>query len=309
VKYLPGKVLPAHVKAEPDLKKAVADADILVWVLPHQFVPRTVQNMGKVKDGSVSVSLIKGGLELEGGKLGLCSDSLRKLLGHEVGVLMGANVANEVADGQFCEATLGLESRKHQDVLVKVFDSASFRVSAVDDIAGVELCGALKNVVALGAGFCDGLDYGGNTKAALIRIGLKEMKMFIRYFYPDVKDATFLESCGVADLITTCFGGRNRKCAEAFVRARGMKTWDSIEKELLNGQKLQGTLTAEEIWPVMVKHNLCDKLPLFSTVYKIAFQDLAPWAIVKLPEGLPFSAFHADDGFFDEKKVDEKKPA
>jgi len=303
VKYLPGIMLPSHVKAEPDLKKAVVDADILVWVLPHQFVPKTVQNMGPVKEGCVSVSLIKGGLELEGGKLGLCSDSLRKLLGHEVGVLMGANVANEVAAGEFCEATLGLQTKTHADILQKVFHCTSFRVNVVEDIAGVELCGALKNVVALGAGFCDGLDYGGNTKAALIRIGLQEMKTFIRHFYPDVKDATFLESCGVADLITTCFGGRNRKCAEAFVRAKGVKGWDQIEKELLGGQKLQGTLTAQEIWPVMQKHNLCDKLPLLTMVYQIAFEDRAPWCIVKLPQGMLSSAFHKDDGFFDEKST------
>jgi len=305
VKYLPGVTLPAHVKAQPDLKQAVKDADILVWVLPHQFVPRTVQSMGPVKAGCVSISLIKGGLELEGGKLGLCSDQLRKLLGHEVGVLMGANVANEVAAGEFCEATLGLTSKMqvHKDLLVKCFDCQSFRVNAVDDIPGVELCGALKNVVALGAGFCDGLDYGGNTKAALIRIGLQEMKLFIRHFYPEVKDATFLESCGVADLITTCFGGRNRKCAEAFVRARGVKSWDVIEKELLGGQKLQGTLTAQEIWPVMQKHNLCEKLPLLTMVYQIAFEDRAPWSIVKLPQGMPSSAFHADDGFFENKKA------
>merc|ERR1712048_790471 len=299
VKYLPGITLPQHVKAEPDLKKAVKDADILVWVLPHQFVPRTVQNMGPVKEGCVSVSLIKGGLELEGGKLGLCSDSLRKLLGHEVGVLMGANVANEVAAGEFCEATLGLKDRTHQATLRKLFDCNSFRVNVVDDIPGVELCGALKNVVALGAGFCDGLDYGGNTKAALIRIGLQEMKLFIRYFYPEVKDSTFLESCGVADLITTCFGGRNRKCAEAFVRGKGVKGWETIEKELLGEQKLQGTLTALEIWPVMQKHNLCDKLPLLTTIYEVAFLDKAPWTIVKLPQGMPSSAFHADDGFFE----------
>merc|ERR1712224_821274 len=305
VKYLPGVTLTNNVKAQPDLKKAVADADILIWVLPHQFVPRTVQNMGPVKEGCISVSLIKGGLELKGGKLGLCSDLLRELLKHEVGVLMGANVANEVAAGEFCEATLGLTDKMiqmHKSTLVNLFDCQSFRVSAVSDIPGVELCGALKNVVALGAGFCDGLDYGGNTKAALIRIGLQEMKTFIRYFYPDVKDATFLESCGVADLITTCFGGRNRKCAEAFVRARGVKSWDTIEKELLGGQKLQGTLTAQEIWPVMQKHNLCEKLPLLTTIYQIAFEDRAPWGIVKLPSGMPTSAFHKDDGFFEEKK-------
>eukprot|EP00441_Pelagodinium_beii_P038976 CAMPEP_0197647344 /NCGR_PEP_ID=MMETSP1338-20131121/24989_1 /TAXON_ID=43686 ORGANISM="Pelagodinium beii, Strain RCC1491" /NCGR_SAMPLE_ID=MMETSP1338 /ASSEMBLY_ACC=CAM_ASM_000754 /LENGTH=366 /DNA_ID=CAMNT_0043221117 /DNA_START=56 /DNA_END=1156 /DNA_ORIENTATION=+ len=302
VKYLPGITLPPHVIAEPDIKKAIKDADILIWVLPHQFVARTVQNMGPVKPGAVSVSLIKGGLELEGGKLGLCSDLLRKLLGHEVAVLMGANVANEVAAGEFCEATLGCMSKEHQPLLIKLFDCQTFRVTAVDDIPGVELCGALKNVVALGAGFCDGLDYGGNTKAALIRIGLQEMKLFIRYFYPEVKDATFLESCGVADLITTCFGGRNRKCAEAFVRAKGAKGWEAIEKELLGGQKLQGTLTAQEIWPVMQKHNLCEKLPMMTTIYQIAFEDKAPWGIVKLPSGMPTSAFHKDDGFFEEKK-------
>eukprot|EP00413_Alexandrium_margalefii_P047606 CAMPEP_0204606992 /NCGR_PEP_ID=MMETSP0661-20131031/59427_1 /ASSEMBLY_ACC=CAM_ASM_000606 /TAXON_ID=109239 /ORGANISM="Alexandrium margalefi, Strain AMGDE01CS-322" /LENGTH=136 /DNA_ID=CAMNT_0051618361 /DNA_START=44 /DNA_END=451 /DNA_ORIENTATION=+ len=70
IKYLPGIQLPPNVVAEPDVKKAVADADIMVWVLPHQFVPRTVQSMGQPKPGAMSVSLIKGGLELEGGKLG-----------------------------------------------------------------------------------------------------------------------------------------------------------------------------------------------------------------------------------------------
>jgi len=283
IKYLPGIQLPPNIRAEPDVKKAVEDADIMVWVLPHQFVPKTVQNMGTPKPGSMSVSLIKGGLELEGGKLGLCSDVLRKLLDHNVSVLMGANVANEVAQGQFCEATLGSDASP-QDLatLVKVFDCPSFRVRAVDDIAGVELCGALKNVVALGAGFCDGLDYGGNTKAAVIRIGLEEMTAFIRHFHPGVKDNTFLESCGVADLITTCFGGRNRKCAEAFVRGKGSKSWAEIERELLGGQKLQGTLTAQEIWPVMKEHKLCERLPLLTTIYQIAFESKPAETIVKL---------------------------
>jgi len=284
IKYLPGVQLPSNVMAEPDLKKASDGADILVWVLPHQFVPRTVSSMGPIKPGAMSVSLIKGGLELEGGKLGLCSDLLRKLLGHSVSVLMGANVANEVAADQFCEATLGCREVENQPTLCKLFDCQTFRVQAVDDIAGVELCGALKNVVALGAGFCDGLDLGGNTKAAIIRIGLMEMMEFINVFYPEAKSSTFLESCGIADLITTCFGGRNRKCAEAFVRGKGAKPWTEIEKELLGGQKLQGTLTAQEIWPVMKQNDLCGRLPLITTIYEIAFEGKAPESVVQLPE-------------------------
>jgi len=292
VKYLPGVVLPDNIRAEPDLKKAADGADIYVWVLPHQFVPRTVASMGPVKEGAMSVSLIKGGLELEGGKMGLCSDVLRKLLKHSVSVLMGANVANEVADEQFCEATLGTDAPENeQKLLVKLFDCSTFRVRAVSDIAGVELCGALKNVVALGAGFCDGLQFGSNTKAAIIRIGLEEMTTFIRHFHPTVKDSTFLESCGVADLITTCFGGRNRKCAEAFVKGGG-KGWADIEKELLGGQKLQGTLTAQELMPIIEAHKLTNRLPLFTTVYQIAFEGKDPKSIVSLSPAVKDANVH-----------------
>merc|ERR1712151_1142749 len=135
-------------------------------------------------------------------------------------VLMGANVANEVAKGGFAEATIGCTSLDIGAKWVKLFNTSDFKVDAVQDVAGAELCGALKNVVALGAGFSDGLGYGGNTKAAIIRIGLKEMQKFCEVFYGDrcIQSATFLESCGVADLVTTCFGGRNRKCAEIYAK-------------------------------------------------------------------------------------------
>jgi len=144
-------------------------------------------------------------------------------------------------------------------------------VRQVQAVEAVELCGAVKNIVALAAGFVDGLDMGNNTKAAVMRIGLQETETFIQHFFP-AQSTPLLESCGVADLVTTCFGGRNRKCAEAFARAGGKRKWEEIEAELLNGQKLQGPMTSAELMPVIKANKLEKKLPLLCAVHAISFE-------------------------------------
>eukprot|EP00127_Corallochytrium_limacisporum_P006037 Clim_evm5s217 gene=Clim_evmTU5s217 len=272
VKYLPGKKLPTNIIADPDLKSTVKDADVLIFCIPHQFLKKVCREIkGHIQDEAIAISLIKG-IDSEDG-LKLISDMIRDELQVSTSVLMGANIANEVADGEFCETTIGCPSLTEYHVYERLFNDENFRVTVVPDVYAVELCGALKNVVALGAGMVDGMDMGSNTKAAIMRIGLLEMIRFCKIFFTGIRDETFMESCGVADLITTCFGGRNRKCGEAF--ARTGKSFETLEEELLNGQKLAGYGTAKEVYLALQKHggdDLLKKFPLLRNIYLIAYE-------------------------------------
>jgi glycerol-3-phosphate dehydrogenase (NAD+) len=101
-------------------------------------------------------------------------------------------------------------------------------------------------------------------------------------FFQGVHEGTFFESCGIADLITTCYGGRNRKCAEEFAKRRSKlayleaescnNLWSTIENEILNGQKLQGTLAAKEVYNLLKVRNLLHVFPLMTAIYEISFE-------------------------------------
>ncbi|XP_010621963.1 glycerol-3-phosphate dehydrogenase [NAD(+)], cytoplasmic isoform X1 [Fukomys damarensis] len=271
VKYLPGHKLPPNVVAVPDLVQAAAEADILIFVVPHQFISKICDQLkGRLKANAIGMSLIKGVDEGPNG-LKLISEVIGERLGIPMSVLMGANIASEVADEKFCETTIGCKDLAQGQLLKHLMQTSNFRITVVQEVDTVEICGALKNIVAVGAGFCDGLGFGDNTKAAVIRLGLMEMIAFAKLFCRGpVSSATFLESCGVADLITTCYGGRNRKVAEAF--ARTGKSIEQLEKEMLNGQKLQGPQTARELHSILQHKGLVDKFPLFTAVYKVCYE-------------------------------------
>uniref|UniRef100_A0A6V7WAS2 Glycerol-3-phosphate dehydrogenase [NAD(+)] n=1 Tax=Meloidogyne enterolobii TaxID=390850 RepID=A0A6V7WAS2_MELEN len=261
VKYLPGKKLPENIVAVPDLLEATKDADILVFVVPHQFVEKLCNQLkGNVKSSAVAVSLIKG---LSGkstsSKLRLISEDISETLGIDAAVLMGANLAPEVANDNFCEATIGSKNLATAIELKKLFHTDNFRINIVQDFQ--------TNVVACAAGFSDGLGYGDNTKAAIIRLGLMEMMRFIEYFYPNTRIKTFFESCGIADLVTTCYGGRNRKVCEAFAKTK--RPLYELEAELLKGQSAQGPLTAAELYDVIKTRDLLKMFPLFEAVHNI----------------------------------------
>jgi len=295
--YLPGISLPKNIIANADIKECVTGATMMVFVIPHNFLAPIVPKMeGAFAKGAIGCSLIKGiEFEKDGARKPiLISDLLKTEMAKAEGaptvsmsVLMGANVANEVAKGDFAEATIGAPNAEEGAKWCKLFNTPDFSVTSVPDVAGAELCGALKNVVALGAGFSDGLGFGGNTKAAIIRIGLKEMQKFCSEFYGDRKilQDTFLESCGVADLVTTCFGGRNRKCAEIYAKnvvAGTKKDWETIETEELNGQKLQGTGTAKDVMLALKGKGVEASYPLFCMIHKIAFEGEEPKKLVEI---------------------------
>uniref|UniRef100_A0A669EV61 Glycerol-3-phosphate dehydrogenase [NAD(+)] n=1 Tax=Oreochromis niloticus TaxID=8128 RepID=A0A669EV61_ORENI len=242
VKYLPGHKLPKNVVAVPDIIEAVKGAKILVFVIPHQFIGKLCDQMKPhIAEEAIGISLIKGIDEGPEG-LTLISDIIREKLQIEVSVLMGANIASEVADEKFCETTIGARNEANGHIFKELMQTPNFRIAVVRESDTVELCGALKNIVAVGAGFCDG----------------------------SVSSTTFLESCGVADLITTCYGGRNRKVAEAFVRTS--KSIAELEAEMLNGQKLQGPQTSAEVYKILKKRDMVNKFPLFAAVYQICFE-------------------------------------
>ncbi|XP_048577223.1 glycerol-3-phosphate dehydrogenase 1-like protein isoform X1 [Nematostella vectensis] len=322
VKYLPDFLIPENIHANPDVVECVKDADILVFVVPHQFVRRVCEMMKNfLKPNVIAISLIKFGIPCKFMKIDANSaqittwkqhrrDSINRMavlkrqrslrgLDHtktgltlvsnvikealdlpEVSVLMGANLAKEVARELFGEATIGCRVKEDGPLLKQLFHTHYFKINVVEDADTVELCGALKNAVAIGAGIVDALGMGDNTKAAIIRIGLKEMIDFANRFYEGVQIETFYESCGVADLITTCYAGRNRLAGEEFIKSK--KSFDQVEQEILGGQKLQGPHTAYEVYQVLKENNLTEDYPLFTSIYNVCFEGHTPTEMMEM---------------------------
>lgn len=287
-KYLPGVRLPENVRAVPDLRAAADGATLLVFVLPHQFVARACATVRAcVSPGARAISLVKGlDLDAAGGSalgISLVSSAIREALGGiDVAVLMGANLANDVARERFCEATLGGAVAENLAVWTALLQTPYFRLTSVADAAGVELCGALKNVVATAAGLVDGffarLSPDGspagadNTKAAVIRRGLVELARLCALLDPDFNPSTLLESCGVADIVTSSYGGRNRRVAAAFAQAGGARPLDALEAELLGGQKLQGPPTAAVVHSFLAARGMLRRFPVFVGTYRVCYE-------------------------------------
>lgn len=292
VKYLPGVKLPHNLVADPNLIHVVEDADLIVFNIPHQFLHNIVKQIkGKVQPHARAISCLKG-LDVTPDGCKLLTDYITRHLGIACGALSGANLAPEVAREKWSETSVGYLlpedfQGKGKDIdqttLKHVFHRPYFHVRVIDDVAGVSLAGALKNIVAVAAGMVEGLGWGDNAKAAIMRIGIMEMTKFAHQFFPEANSDTFsVESAGVADLITTCSGGRNVRVGK-FMAETG-KSAEVAEKELLNGQSAQGVITAKEVHELLENKGDVSEYPLFESTFQILYGDAKMENLPKLLE-------------------------
>lgn len=294
VKYLPQIKLPPNLVAEPDILKCVQGADVLFLVLPFQFVGPTLTRVkDSVKAGAYAVTLAKGVYyDAENKDLLLLSQLTRKIWNVPCYSMMGANIANEVASDHLCETTVGCDDEGHARELSQILSNSNFLVQNSKDVAPVEMLGALKNIYAFGYGVLSQVPNVTHcTLVVLLRMAMIEMLTFIKNYCAkqnipvhDLSQLT-LHSCAYPDLLASSMGGRNarmgRMFSEDFFTKGKSLTIPEYEKEHLNGQKIQGTLTADEINKFLVEHDLVSRYPLMMKIHQISHQQAEPQELLE----------------------------
>jgi glycerol-3-phosphate dehydrogenase (NAD(P)+) len=267
-KFLPGVTLNPSVRATSSMEEA-AKADLFVMVPPSKFLPEVARQLGRagVTAGAPLVCCTKG-LEHQSGRL--MTQVLAEIFpANPVAALSGPNHAEEVARGTPAAAVVAADDHELAARIRDFFNTGNFRVYSVDDVTGVELGGALKNIYAIAAGISDGLGLGDNAKAALVTRSLAEM-VRLGTRLGGQRD-TFHGLSGLGDLIVTCFSqhSRNRGVGERL--GRGEK-WADIEKSMV--MVAEGVPTTRTAQAEARKHGV--DTPLLDTVYAVLFENLSP---------------------------------
>ena len=214
-RFLPGIKIPKGIGFTPDVYAACEDANLVILAIPSRFLRGVLlKNIDCLKESRASfVSVIKG---IEQKTLKRMSEVVFEILGErEIAVLSGPSIAPEVARGIPTAVVVASEDEVLAHKVRDIFRTERFRVYTNQDIIGVELGGALKNVVAIAAGISDGLGFGANTKAAILTRGILEMARL--GVAMGGGEETFKGLSGLGDLVTTCVSkeGRNRGFGEA----------------------------------------------------------------------------------------------
>jgi glycerol-3-phosphate dehydrogenase (NAD(P)+) len=218
VRYLPGVQVPAGVRATEDAREALADAHIVIVAVPSQFVEEVIETARHaIPADGILVSATKGLEPRRGRRISVLLSEL--LPGHALGVLSGPSFAREVALGRPTALVVASTDASVAHALQGELTAPLFRIYTNRDVVGVEIAGALKNVMAIATGLCDGLDLGENARAALITRGLAEIvRLGVAL---GAQPTTFLGLAGLGDLVLTCTGSLSRNRAIGLEIARG----------------------------------------------------------------------------------------
>jgi len=242
--FLPGHPIPETVLCTNSFEEALRGAEIVVSVMPSHHTRRVFQAMRPhLRSDMLFVSATKG---IENDTLLRMTEVITELLDHgtdgfrpRIGALTGPSFAKEVAKGDPTAITIASSDKDLAVVVQREFSDPRFRVYTNNDVVGVELGGALKNIIAIAAGILYGLDLGHNTGAALITRGLAEMTRLV--VACGGRAATMAGLAGLGDLVLTCTGGLSRNRSVGVELGRGRKLSDIIEN--MHGMVAEGVLT------------------------------------------------------------------
>lgn len=265
---LPGVKLNDSIKYTTDLEMACKDKNILVLAVPSVYTRNTSHSMAPyVTDGQIIVNVAKG---VEENTLLTLSDIIEEEIPCvNVCVLSGPSHAEEVGRGLPTTVVVGSRDQKTAEYLQDTFMNDFFRVYTSSDILGIELGGALKNVVALAAGIADGLGYGDNAKAALITRGISEIARLGIAMGGQFE--TFCGLTGIGDLIVTCASMHSRNRRAGILIGQG-KSADEAMAEVK--MVVEGVYSAKAAMGLSKKYNV--DLPIIAEVNKILFENKPP---------------------------------
>ena len=256
-KNLPGVVLPGDMEFTADLGHAMDQKDLLVLAVPSIFTRSTAHAMNPFcKEGQIVVNVAKG---IEESTLMTLSEMA------DVAVLSGPSHAEEVGRRIPTTCVTGAKSKKTAEYIQTIFMSPVFRVYTSPDILGIELGGALKNVIALAAGIADGLGYGDNTKAALITRGINEIaKLGVRM---GGAFETFCGLSGIGDLIVTCASMHSRNRRAGILIGQGKTMQEAMDEVHM---VVEGVYSAKAARRLAEKYDV--PMPIVDQVNEVLFE-------------------------------------
>ncbi|MCP4187531.1 MAG: NAD(P)-dependent glycerol-3-phosphate dehydrogenase [Gammaproteobacteria bacterium] len=277
--FLPGIVLHENIYPVTSLVDCQHQADTVLIAIPSKaFRDFLIQLHHVIKPG-LSIFWASKGFEIESGKL-LHQLVIEELPGHHYGVISGPTFATEVARGLPAAITCAGDNPCSTAFFADLLHGSRFRCYTSDDVIGVELGGALKNILAIAVGAADGLGFGANTRAALMTRGLSEvMRLGERL---GAKQETLMGLAGLGDLILTCTDDQSRNRRFGLAIGEGKTV---VEAEIDVGQTVEGLRAARAIY--LLSQELGLELPIMEQVYRVLYENVRPVDAVQSLENRP----------------------